>query len=42
MLYKGRNSVTGFFDDYSSMVSETKNQATKEQRFKILPPTQIL
>ena len=42
MLYKARNSVIEFFDDYTSMVSETKNQATKEERLKILTPTQIL
>ena len=29
MLYKARNNVTKFFDDFSSMVSEVKHEATK-------------
>ena len=29
MLYKARDSVTEFFDDYSSMVSEAELKATK-------------
>ena len=42
MLYKARNSVTEFFDDYSSMVSEAKLKATKETALKILTPKQML
>ena len=42
MLYKARNNVLEFFDDYSSMVSEAKLKATKETGLKILTPTQML
>ena len=42
MLYKARNKVIKFSDDYSSMVSEAKNQATKSEGLKILTPKQIL
>ena len=42
MLYKARNSVIGFFDDYSSMVSEAKLKATKGTGLKILTPKQML
>ena len=31
MLYKARKKVIEFFDDYSSIVSEAKLKATKEQ-----------
>ena len=41
MLYKARNSVTEFFDDYSSMISEAKLKATKETGIKILTPNQM-
>ena len=41
MLYKARNSVTEFFDDYSSMISEAKLKATKETALKILTPKQM-
>ena len=35
MLYKARNNVTEFFDDYSLMVSEAKHKASKiEQGLK--------
>ena len=40
MLYKARNSVIEFFDDYSSMISEAKLKATKG--IKILTPKQLL
>ena len=40
MFYKARNSVIGFFDDYSSMISEAKLKATKG--IKILTPKQLL
>ena len=42
MLYKARNKVITFFDDYSSVVSEAKHEATKEQGLKILTPKQML
>ena len=42
MLYKARNSVIEFFDDYSSMVSEAKPKAIKETGLKILTPKQML
>ena len=42
MLYKVRNNVIQFFDDYSSMVSETKLKATKGTGRKILTPKQML
>ena len=35
MLYKARNSVAEFFDDYSSIVSEAKLKATKRTGLKI-------
>ena len=44
MFYKARNSVIEFFDDYSSMVSETKlkaNNKTSGKRLKILTPKQM-
>ena len=42
MLYKARNKVIEFFDDYSSMVSEVKLKATKRTGLKILTPKQML
>ena len=42
MLYKARNSAIEFFDDYSSMVSNTKLKATKGTGLKILASKQIL
>ena len=42
MLYKVRNEAIKFYHDYSSMVSEAKNKATKGTRFKILTPKQML
>ena len=45
MLYKARNSVIKFFDDYCSMVSEAKLKAknkTSSQGLKILTPKQML
>ena len=41
MLYKERNSVIKFFDDYSSMVSEVKLKTTKRKGLKILTPKQM-
>ena len=42
MLYKARNEVIQFYDDYSSMVSEAKNKATKGTGLEILTPKQML
>ena len=42
MLYKARNKDIKFFDDYSLMVSDAKNKATKETGLKILMPKQML
>ena len=42
MVYKARNEAIKFFDDYSLMVSEAKNKATKGTGLKILTPKQIL
>ena len=41
MLYKARNEAIKFFDDYSSMMSEAKNKATKGRGLKILTPKQM-
>ena len=41
MLYKARNNVIGFFNDYSAMVSYAKLKATKWTGLKILTPRQI-
>ena len=38
MLYKARNNLIKFCDDYSSMVSEAKLKATKGTGVKILTP----
>ena len=38
MLYKLRNKVVEFFDDYSSLVFEAKLKATKGTGLKILTP----
>ena len=42
MLYKARNEAIKFYDDYSSMMSETKCRATKGTGLKILSPKQLL
>ena len=42
MLYKSRNEVIKFFDDYSIMTSEAKNETTKGTGLKILIPKQML
>ena len=42
MLYKARNDVVKFSDDYSSMVLEAKHEATKGTGLKILTPKQML
>ena len=34
MLYKARTDVSKFFNDYSSMLSEAKHKAFKEQNLK--------
>ena len=42
MLYKARNEAIKIFYDYSLMVSEAKNIATKGTGLKILTPKQML
>ena len=42
MLYKARNNVIKFYDDYSSMVFEAKHKTTKETGRKTLTPKQML
>ena len=42
ILYKVKNSVIEFFDDYSSMMSEAKLKASNETGLKILTPIQML
>ena len=45
MLYKARNEVIKFYDDYSLMVSEAKNkekiQTAKGKGLKLLTPKQL-
>ena len=38
MVYKARNNVINFFDDYFSMVSEAKHEVSKGTGLKILTP----
>ena len=38
MLYKARNKAIKFSDDYSLMIFEAKNKATKGIELKILTP----
>ena len=42
MLYKARNKSIKFYDDYSLMVSEAKNKASKGTGLKILTLKQML
>ena len=42
MLYKARNNVIKFYDDYSSMVSEARHEASKGTGIKILTTKQML
>ena len=42
MLNKARNEAIKFYDDYSSMVSKSKNKATKGTGLKIVTPKQML
>ena len=42
MLYKARNEVIKFYDDYSLMMYEAKYRATKGTGLKILTPKQML
>ena len=42
MLYNTRNKAIKFYDDYTSMMSETKYRATKGKGLKILIPKQML
>ena len=41
-LYKARNSVIKFFDDYSSIISEAKHKTYHGEGIKLLTPKQIL
>ena len=41
MLYKATNEAIKFYDDYSSMVSDAKNQAIKGTGLKVLTPKQM-
>ena len=42
MLYKAGNEAINLFDDYSSMMSQAKNKATKRTELKILTHKQLL
>ena len=42
MIYKARNNIIKFYDDYSSMVSEAKNESIKGTGLKILTSKQML
>ena len=42
MIYKARSEAIKFYDDYSSMISEAKEKATKGAGLKILTPKQML
>ena len=42
MLYKARNSVIKFFDDYLSMISEATLKAAKGTGLKLLTPKKML
>ena len=42
MRYKARNKAIKFYDDYSSMTSEAKHEATKGKGLKILTSKQML
>ena len=42
MLYKVRNEAIKFYDNYSLMASEAKNQTTKGKGLKILTSKQLL
>ena len=42
MVYKAKNNVIQFFDDYSSMLSEAKRKTTKRTGLKTLTPKQML
>ena len=42
MLQKARNETIKFYDDYSSIMSETKYRATKGTGIQILTPKEML
>ena len=42
MLYKARDKAIKFYNDYSLMVPDAKNKATKTTRVKMLTPKQML
>ena len=41
MLYKARNKVIKLYDDYSSIMPDAKNKASKGDGLKILIPEQF-
>ena len=41
MIYKSRETVIKFFDDYSSIVSEAKHEVSKRTGLKILTPKRV-
>ena len=41
MIYKSRETVIKIFDDYSSIVSEAKHEASKRTVLKILTPKRV-
>ena len=42
MLFKGRNNTVKCFDDYRSMITESRKRAIKIKRLKILTSKQML
>ena len=42
MFYKTRSNAIKFYDDYSTMTSEAKNEPAKGKGLKILTPKQII
>ena len=42
MLYKTRKKAIKFYDDYSSMMSEAKQNGTKGKGLKMLTPKEML
>ena len=41
MIYKSRETVIKFFDDYSSIVPKAKHEASKRTGLKILTPKRL-
>ena len=42
MLYKSREDVSKFYDDYSSMMSESLYKPFEREELKILTPKQMI